>query len=389
MTATPPLPAPPISAEGFFPDLPGSRLFGVLEVETAALVFVAPERAPVRLPLDGLSIRVSGIHHEHLLLEHAALPGVAVSAPTAALVDQPLLLAHAATAAQLGAARRQEKRGRLLFPGCLGLVVFTLVGLWLLKDPWIGWAADRVPRGVEESLGELLFTAVAAESPMVEDAALDRELEAFLAPLAAAARRDGVHLDFHLADDPSLNAFALPGGHIVIHSGLLAAAERPEEVLGVVAHEIAHVTERHSLRQLIGSAGLWVLFQNLFGDFSGLAGTVAEGGYRLLSLSFSRDQERAADAAGVATLVAARIDPRGLGDFFDRIEKETEQPGGRQVEAALAFLSTHPLTADRRERLAAQLAALPPEDFAPVAFDFAGLQERAIAAASETRAARR
>lgn len=382
-------PNAPIVAEGFFPDLPGSRLVGELAVEAGALVFTAPERTPVRLPLHGISIRVSGIQHEHLLLEHPSLPGIAVSAATAALVGQPLLLAHPETARQLGAARKQEKRGRMLFPGCLGVVIFAIVGLWLLKDPLISWVADRVPRSVEESLGELLYTAVAAESPIVADPELDRELEAFVAPLAAAARRGGMHLDFHLADDPTLNAFALPGGHVVIHSGLLAAAERPEEVLGVVAHEIAHVTERHSLRQMIGSAGLWILFQNLFGDFSGLAGTVAEGGYNLLTLSFSRDQELEADAAGFTTLVAAKVDPRGLGDFFDRIEKESAAPGGPKVEAALAFLSTHPVTADRRERLAEEIASLPPQAFEPLDFDFAGFQERVLAAAPDTRAARK
>lgn len=377
-----------ILAQGFFPDLPGSRLDGILAVEPAAISFLAPGRDLVRLPLAGLEIRVSGIHHEILLLSHPALPGVAISAATAALVGHPILLAQPEIARQLGRARGQERRGRMIVPGCTLFVLLTLVALWLLKDPMIAWVADRVPYAVEESLGDLLFAAIEAQSPMIEDEALDQELEALVAPLAAAARAEGRHLDFHLADDPSLNAFAIPGGHVVIHSGLVAKAEKPEELLGVVAHEIAHVTERHSLRQMVGSAGMWVLFQSLFGDFSGLAGTVAEGGYQLLTLSFSREQELEADAVGFGTLVAARVDPRGLGLFFDRIEAESAAAGAAQLDGALSFLSTHPVTAERKSRLEAEVAALPPQSFEPVAADYAGFQQRVLAAAPKTAAAK-
>lgn len=375
-----------ISAQGFFPDLPGSRLDGTLAVEPAAISFLAPGRELVRLPVAGIEIRVSGIHHEILLLSHPSLPGVAISAPTAALVGHPLLLAQPEVARQLGRARGQERRGRMIVPGCIAFVVLSLVALWLLKDPMIAWVADRIPHSVEETLGGLLFSAIEAQSPMVADEALDGELEALVAPLAASARREGRHLDFHLVDDPSLNAFAVPGGHVVIHSGLILAAEKPEELLGVVAHEIAHVTERHSLRQMVGSAGLWVLFQSLFGDFSGLAGTVAEGGYQLLTLSFSREQELEADAAGFGTLVAAGVDPRGLGLFFDRIEQESAAAGGARLDAALNFLSTHPVTAERKKRLEAEVAALPPRSFEPFAADYAGFRQRVLAATPVTRA---
>lgn len=379
---------PPIAADGFFPDLPGQRLNGTLSVEPTAVVFAAPGRAAVRLPLDGLELRVSGIQQEILLLSHPGQPGVAISAATAALVSHPQLVAHPAVAKQLGAARGQERRGRMILPGCIGFALFLLVALWLLWDPLVAWVTDQIPYSVEETLGELVFTSIEAQSPTLKDDNLDRQLEALAAPLVAAARREGRTLDFHLVDDPSLNAFAVPGGHVVIHSGLVAAAQRPEELLGVVAHEIAHVTERHSLRQMVGSAGLWAVFQTLFGDFSGLAGTVAEGGYRLLTLSFSREQELEADAVGFATLVEAKIDPSGLSDFFDRIEKETADAGAAGVESTLSFLSTHPVTADRKNLLQEKLKALPPGSYAPVAIDFAAFQQAVLAASPDTRKAR-
>jgi Zn-dependent protease with chaperone function len=382
-----PRPPAPLEADGFFPDLPGQRLAGTLSVEPGAIVFVAAGRGSVRLPLDGLEIRVSGIQQEILLLSHPGQPGVALSAKTVELVAHPHLLAHPGVAKQLAAARGEERRGRMILPGCIGFVLFLLVTLWLLWNPLVAWVADRIPYSVEETLGELIFTTIEAQSPTLKDAELDRKLEALAAPLAAAARREGRTLDFHLVDDPSLNAFAVPGGNVVIHSGLVAAAQRPEELLGVVAHEIAHVTERHSLRQLVGSAGLWAVFQTLFGDFSGLAGTVADGGYELLTLSFSREQELEADAVGFATLVEAMIDPSGLGDFFDRIEKETAAAGAAGIESTLSFLSTHPVTADRKRLLEEKLKALPPGSYAPVAIDFAAFQQEVLAASPDTRSA--
>lgn len=382
-----PRPTAPVAAEGFFPDLAGPRVNGTLNVEPAAVAFAAPGRAAFRLPLDGLEIRVSGIQQEILLLSHPGQPGVALSAPTAALVSHPQLLAHPAVAKQLKSARGEERRGRMIVPGCIGFVLLLLVALWLIWDPLVAWVTDQIPYSVEETLGEMVFTSIEAQSPTLKDENLDQRLEALAAPLAAAARREGRTLDFHLVDDPSLNAFAVPGGNVVIHSGLIAAAQRPEELLGVVAHEIAHVTERHSLRQLVGSAGLWAVFQTLFGDFSGLAGTVAEGGYQLLTLSFSREQELEADAVGFATLVEAKIDPSGLGDFFDRIEKETAAAGAAGVDSALSFLSTHPVTADRKNLLQQKLKDLPPGSYAPVAIDFAAFQQEVLAASPDTRAA--
>ena len=381
---------PPIPADAFFPESPGSRTSGLLAVDAATLSFLAPGRAPFLLPLAGLKVEVSGIQHEILLLSHPDHPAFAISAPAASLVHHPLLLAQPAVAAQLRRARGRERRGRMIVPGCIAFVLLSILAFWLLMEPLVAWVAGRVPHNVEEKLGDLLFTAIEAESPLLKDAALDAELEAWLEPLARQARAEGLRLDFHLVDDPSLNAFALPGGHIVLHSGLLVKAEHPEEVLGVVAHEIAHVTERHSLRQMVGSAGLWVLVQGIFGDFSGLSGLVVEGGYQLLTLSFSREQEHEADDVGFDTLVAAGVDPRGLPLFFARLEKEMAGNGGAEAEAALSFLSTHPVTAERRQRLEARIAALPKETsaaFAPTTLDFAAFRDKVLAQAPETRAA--
>src|SRR5206468_5365206 len=112
----------------------------------------------------------------------------------------------------------------------------------------------------------------------------------------------------------------VPGGQVFIFSGLLDSVKRPEELAGVLAHEIAHVTRRHSLRNIISSAGLWLTLSALFGDTKGLTSILTDGSQFLLNQKFSRDFEREADDTGWDYLVAANVDPRGMIDFFATIK---------------------------------------------------------------------
>ncbi len=147
----------------------------------------------------------------------------------------------------------------------------------------------------------------------------------------------------------------------------------------MLGHELAHVTERHSLRQMVGSAGLFVVVQALLGDASGLAAVLVDGSTELLNLSFSRDHELEADRAGWQYLLEAGIDPRGMIDFFETLEQET----GDDMSGALSFLSTHPATGDRIETLHQELEALPSMEFPALEVDFEAFQERVRKASAE------
>src|SRR5690606_26348291 len=97
-----------------------------------------------------------------------------------------------------------------------------------------------------------------------------------------------------VADDPQVNAFAAPGGRIVLLEGLLREAESPDEIAGVLAHEIGHVTERHPTAAALRLLGIQALLTGIFGDGS-LASAAAGAGGLLVALSYSRDDERTAD----------------------------------------------------------------------------------------------
>jgi predicted Zn-dependent protease len=164
--------------------------------------------------------------------------------------------------------------------------------------------------------------------------------------------------EFHVAENPAINAFALPGGVIVVHTGLLRAARRPEELAGVLAHEVQHVEQRHSLKAMIKDTGMRGLWAAVSGDLGGtLAGQAA---LKLGSLRFSRDAEREADVRGFETLVKLDIDPQGMVDFFGTMSK---QAGASPP----AWLSTHPSSEDRQQSLLAMRAALGKRNFPPLA----------------------
>jgi predicted Zn-dependent protease len=151
---------------------------------------------------------------------------------------------------------------------------------------------------------------------------------------------------WHVIDDDTPNAFALPGGWVGVHRGLFRIAKRPEEVAGVIAHEIIHAEERHGMQRMVGSLGVRILMSLAFGgsDLSLLAGT----GMDLLMLSHSRDQETEADVLGRVLMVEAGIDPEGMASIFEAFALEAEKGGSMPT-----LLSSHP-DSEARAALARQ-----------------------------------
>jgi len=148
-------------------------------------------------------------------------------------------------------------------------------------------------------------------------------------------------------DAEMINAFAFPGGFVVVTSGLISNSENPEEIAAVLAHELTHVLQRHGMRKLVRQAGLGILISIVFGDVSALS-QLMELSSHLDSLSFDRSQERQADEGGLKIMQAAGISPGHLASFFKKI-KELDSATGDIPE----IFRTHPLTDDRINRVAA------------------------------------
>jgi Zn-dependent protease with chaperone function len=346
----------------FSPGLPGGRAGGTLGCSDGALVF-EKDGATLSLPLSGLEIERGGTGGRLLYFKHAAQPGVILHTGEEAILREPAL-------SGLEGARkaRNDLRGARHFNlSAVGLVFGLLLaiplGLWLGQDLLVSLAVRQIPPLWEEKMGDALFGQIKSQASLIEDAETLRRFEELAAPLV---RQSASNIRLHIADDGQVNAFALPGGHLVFNRGLIEKAEAPEEVLGVLAHEIAHVERRHTLRQLVRNLGLYITLQILVGDFSGALGLVQDSGLFLLQQGYSRGMEAEADADGHAALVRAGISTAGMLDFFERLKQEK----GLNIPA---LLSTHPATEERIAAIRSLNASAPPG--APVACDFKALQD--------------
>lgn len=219
-----------------------------------------------------------------------------------------------------------------------------------------GGAGDFNLISIEEEwqLGQQLSQDVARQVRLSNDSTLNSYVSNMGQRLVAQtpAPFNQLPWQFHVVEDPAINAFAIPGGHVYVHTGLIANADNAAELAGVMAHEISHITARHSTEQITRQYGLSVLAGLVLGQdpnlLAQLAAQIVAGG---ALARFSRSAEEEADALGIQAMARAGYNPIGMATMFEELlEHRQGQPG--RVEQ---FFSTHPLTEDRA-RVARQRA---------------------------------
>lgn len=348
----------------FHPTLSGGRGSGVIQLSGADVRFES-EAGEVVLPLAGLQIALGGASDRLIFLTHPSLPQTTVHTADHTLLDHPVIVGTPALAAQRAKIRTTKRTTAVVLFSVAGALVLAVAALVMSRGWFVKMAAAAVPVSFEVSAGEKLFEQMMISKKVVKNAAVDAQLKQITDPLLAGIPDQRYPFTFHVIEDPALNAFAMPGGHVVLHSGLLLAADRAEEVAGVLAHEIAHVTGRHSIRNIIASAGLYLALSAVVGDASGILAVLSDNSAFLLDRKFTRDFEREADHVGWDYLVRARIDPAGMVSFFEKMEREEKKqleklPVGGGVARALEIVGTHPATRERIARLAEKLRARGP-----------------------------
>lgn len=195
------------------------------------------------------------------------------------------------------------------------------------------WVAPFVPRSVENRLGDAMIGDFGGR--FCRTAQGHRALEVLATKLGAQAA--GVR-SVEVANLPMVNAVALPGGRVMIFDGLLKQARSPDEVAGVLAHEIGHVQHRDTMAGLIRQLGLSVILGGFNGNIGGAVNT-------LLSLSYTREAEGAADGYAIASLRSATISPEPTAAFFDRLSGGR---GGETMERTMGWMSSHPISSERK-----------------------------------------
>lgn len=353
-------PAGDIPARAYGPGLPSAGQAVVLTVSTAGLR--CRDDSVPRVPAwPRLRARRGGFNDGTLYLEWDSPEGpVSLTIDDATASQQ--VLAHLPRPAESRRENRATRRMAWLAIALLVGVPLLLVGVIVWQSGRIvDWAVSRIPPDVEMRLGREAFEQQRGTLELAED----HPALPMLRELGARLTQGSVYTyEFHVARDDAINAFAMPGGFIVFHSGLLAQADSAEEVAGVLAHEIQHVERRHALRGLVHAAGWRAMLAIVLGDTTG---SLASGWIvRLGDLRFSRSQETEADRLGIERLVAHEIDPHGMAVFFRKLSRE-----GPNVPA---WLSTHPSSEERFLDIESRLPDA--TRFPPLPYDYTMIKAR-------------
>lgn len=222
--------------------------------------------------------------------------------------------------------------------------------------PDIGSPADAVLSKSEEArIGREIMRSIRASGQLVEDPQITEYINEIGHRISSTVNDGERQFTFFVVDDPHINAFALPGGYIGVHTGLLEATRSEDELAGVLAHEIAHVTQRHIARAVHANQRQSILSTAIMlgAILAGAAGAgsdamqgaiaVAQGTAMQQQINFTRSNEYEADRVGISALSDAGFDPQGMASFFEVISSNTRPVEERVPE----FLMTHPVTTAR------------------------------------------
>ena len=309
--------------------------------------------ATVEIPMARLQASFGEGDDERIYFSDPKQPDWNIFTTDQSILENRCLADNSFVRDQLGrVAGRKELSRRLIITGwvmgaCVALAWLGSVASSLMVRSLVA----RIPPEMEQKVGDALVEDLQVELTLVDDTNRVAQLAALAAPLTQAVGKGQTGFKFHLVDDADPNAFALPGGHVFVNTGLLQLADRPEEVLGAIAHEVAHVTEKHGFRKAISAAGPILIFRIFLGG-GGLGGVLADSSDLLVRQSFSQEYETEADDAGWKLLVAANVDPRGLTEILRKFQGY--EAGLKHLPVMPRAFSSHPALEKRIARLEAK-----------------------------------
>ena len=355
----------------FGPGLPGTGKLVAIEFH-ASYLYLDSQR---QIAVSSLNIDAGGFSADSMTIEwidgdHSfALVVEDVKVAQRLMSDMPVEIR--------GQTHRYQKsvnRRRVLWQTIVGLAACLVVAiglLWWNYNEAVDWVASQIPPETEVRIGESALEQFTSSHEMLEDSAYLKMVVSIGEQLTTDSAYD---YQWHVVDVDDVNAFAMPGGIVVVYRGLIDRAETPEELAGVLAHEIQHVEQQHSLQGMIHALGWSTLLAVVMGDVSVVATILA---FEVGATYYSRELESAADIEGVQTLYEARIDPTGMVGFFESLIEDSG-------DSTLKILSTHPSLRKRIEALQATIDELPPRNYRQLPVDWQQIKARSQVSASES-----
>ena len=257
----------------------------------------------------------------------------------------------------------QIGRGRRIAILLSTMLLSTMLAACATNPATGGRMFTLISESQEIEMGRAYSEQIAATMPRYDDSDLQAYVDRIGQSLAATSERPHLPWSFVVLDDASVNAFALPGGYLYVTRGILTHFNSEAELAAVLGHEVGHVTARHSVEQLSrqqllgGLLGIGLILSDEVAGLSGL-GASAIG---ILGLSHSRSDEHQADELGIRYALRDAYDPREAIDVHTMLGRQTELRGGRGIPN---WLATHPSSADRIDRIRAQVTKIPEAELA-------------------------
>jgi predicted Zn-dependent protease len=268
----------------------------------------------------------------------------------------------------------------VIFRNLIVLLVLAAFGTTTFAQglPDLGDASSAaLSESQERTIGNRIMREVRIDKDYIDDPEIADYIGSLGERLLAGADGPRRQIDFFIVNDDSINAFALVGGHIGIHSGLLLLSQNESELAGVVGHEIAHILQKHQARMIHGQRGaqftsLAALALAILASRGGSQGgqvteaaIASAGALQMQSqIDYTRDHEREADRVGLTLVERAGLDPRGMSSFFERLLRANRL---NEFKGAPSYLRTHPLTTERiadiQDRLPQLNSKLVPDSF--------------------------
>jgi len=343
----------PIEARLFGPGLPEQGEMVSCQVQLNTIVIshgTAVRQQAVRL--EDVEAIVGGFDHDQLQLQWEQDGQTFMLIPVDKIAQK--LLIEALPAQDVKGLRRwkastwtQSFVWRSVAASVAVVCVVVVIGIWQY-DRIAGWIAQQIPMKTELAIGESVLESLNADARYLSKGPAVEAVQKIGDRLTQGSR---YKYRWYVAKDKTVNAFAIPGGIIVVNSGLLEKTDTANELAAVLAHEIQHVEERHSLRNMIASAGLAGVVLLVLGDANTAILIVA---HQVSAQYFNRQVEAEADTKGIDLLHKKNIDAKGMVSFFKKMKAEYAGKGAVPV-----WLSSHPDTQNRIRLAEAYIAKRP------------------------------
>lgn len=325
---------------------PKGRKSGTIEVNDVDILFKDEGKRIQYFPISKCVITQGGTGNRYVYFSHPEKDGWTFYTDDKSILKNPVFGRDQNHQKSVRKIKNNRRGLKLAVQSFFGLIIALVILFFVFRGRIVESVATSIPVTWEQEIsGTMLETATAGKN-IITDENILKELYKITDPLVAAVENKDFKFTFTIVEDPTLNAYALPGGAIVIHSGLILEADHVNEVAGVLAHEISHVTRRHHVRGMVDKLGFFMLLRALLGDVGGIGAELAVYGATIESLKYSRDYELEADESGWNLMLKANLNPTGMIDFFEKLQHEHgDMPG------VASFMSTHPATGDRIEIL--------------------------------------